>query len=44
MKINDVLTFDEIAEIVDSYNADNNKSKTAVSPDEQLNNQVKIEY
>ncbi len=44
MKINDVLTFDEIAEIVDSYNADNNKSKTAVSPDEQLNNQMKIEY
>ena len=44
MKINDVLTFDEIAEIVDSYNADNNKSKTAVIPDEQFNNQMKIEY
>ena len=44
MKIKDALTFDEIAEIVDSYNADNNKSKTAVSPDEQLNNQMKIEY
>ena len=44
MKIKDVLTFDEIAEIVDSYNADNNKSKTAVSPNEQLNNKMKIEY
>lgn len=44
MKIKYALTFDEIAEIVDSYNADNNKSKMAVSPDEQLNNQMKIEY
>ena len=44
MKIKDALTFDEIAEIVDSYNADNNKSKTTVSPDEQFNNQMKIEY
>ena len=44
MKINDTLAFDEIAEIVDGYKADNDKSKTAVSPDEQLNNQVKIEY
>lgn len=44
LKIKDGLTFDEIAEIVDSYNADNNKSKTAVIPDEQLNNQMKIEY
>lgn len=44
MKLKDALTFDEIAEIVDGYKADNNKSKTAVSPDEQLNNQMKIEY